>query len=397
VPRLRAYGGQVTTTPEAAGGYFDAATTAPLHPAARAALLAALDDGWADPAPLYTAARRSRLLLDAARRTVADCLGVRPEEVSFCPSGTDAAQRGVLGAFAARRRIGDRLVHSAVEHSSVLHAAEHHVAAGGTASSVPVNRVGRVDAETFAAEIRRPGTAAAALMHGNHEVGTMQPVEAVGAACATAGVPLVVDAAASAGLVPLPAGWSVAALSAHKWGGPAGVGILVVRTGVRWRSPGPADEREGGRVAGALSVPAAVAAAAALRAVTTEAAETAARLRALTAKVRRTVAATVPDTTVVGDPDDRLPHVVTFSCLYVDAETLLRELDRCGIAVSSGSSCTAATLTPSHVLEAMGVLSHGNIRVSLHPETTEAEVDHLLAVLPGLVAELRRSAGVDTL
>jgi cysteine desulfurase len=377
--------------------YLDAASAAPLHPVARQALHAALEEGWADPARLYRAGRQSRLLLDGARQTVAESLGVRPDEVFFCAGGTQAAHLAIRGALGGRRRAGDVLVHSAVEHSAVLHAAERHVADGGRAEVVGVDRLGRVDAAEFGAAVRAPGVALAALMSANHEVGTLQPVEEVAAACTGAGVPLYVDAAQTAGRAPLPAGWSLASASAHKWGGPPGVGILAVRKGVRWSAPGPVDEREGGRVPGAENVPAIVAAAAALRAVTTEAAAEDARLRPLTDRIRATLSATVPDVEVAGDPVRRLPHLVTVSCLYVDGEALLHALDAEGFAVSSGSSCTSSTLTPSHVLEAMGVLSHGNVRVSLHRETTEADVDRFLAVFPSIVASLRRTAGVENL
>jgi cysteine desulfurase len=173
--------------------------------------------------------------------------------------------------------------------------------------------------------------------------------------------------------------------------------VLAVRKGVRWTSPGPTDEREGGRVPGAENVPAVLAAAAALRAVTAEAAAEDARLRPLVDRIRATVAATVPDVEIAGDPDRRLPHLVTLSCLYVDGEALLHALDARGFAVSSGSSCTSSTLTPSHVLAAMGVLSHGNVRLSLHRGTTEADVDRFLAEFPGIVADLRRTAGVEGL
>jgi cysteine desulfurase len=377
--------------------YLDAAAGAPLHPVARQALLAALDDGWADPSRLYGAARRARLLLDSARATVADCLGARPDEVTFTASGTQAAHLAVLGGLAGRRRAGDRFVHSAVEHSCVLHAAERHLAAGGTVESVPVDRLGRVSLPAFAAAVGRPGTALASLMSANHEVGTTQPVAEAVVAAQAAEVPLHVDAAQSAGRVAVPAGWSLLTASAHKWGGPPGVGVLVVRAGTRWVSPLPADEREGGRVPGFENVPAIVAAAAALRARLSEMDAEAARLRELVDLIRARVAATVPDVEVVGDPVDRLPHLVTFSCLYVDGEALLHELDRRGFAVSSGSSCTSSTVTPSHVLEAMGVLSHGNVRVSLHRDTTEADVHRFLDVLPGVVTQLRAAAGVTGL
>ncbi|WP_280665914.1 MULTISPECIES: cysteine desulfurase/sulfurtransferase TusA family protein [unclassified Kitasatospora] len=370
--------------------YFDAASTAPLHPVARQALVAALDEGWADPARLYRSGRQARMLLDAARETVAEVLGARADEVSFTTSGTQAVQLGMLGALRGRRRTGRHLLHSAVEHSSVLHTAELHEADGGTVGVVPVDRTGRVLARDFAV---RPDTALAVLQSANHEVGTVQPVAEVAERCGE--VPLLVDAAQSAGRLPVPGGWSLLTASAHKWGGPAGVGVLVVRKGVRFSSALPADERERGRVPGYVNVPAIVAAAASLRAVRDEAEQENARLHALVERIRARVPRLVPEVEVVGDPVHRLPHLVTFSCLYVDGEVLLTELDRAGFAVSSGSSCTSSTLTPSHVLAAMGVLTEGNVRVSLPFGTPEAEVDRFLTVLPELVAAVRAPLGLD--
>ena len=369
-------------------GYFDAAAAAPLHPVARQALLAALADGWADPAKLYAPARRAHQLLDAARGSVAENLGVRADEVWFTGSGTAAVQAALRGALAAAAGRSGRpvLVHSAIEHSSVLSAAAEYQAAGGDAVPVPVDRLGRIDLAAWQAAVTGPRVALAALISASHEVGTVQPVAPAAAVCASAGVPLCVDAGQSLGRVPVPAGWSILAGSARKWGGPAGVGVLVVRKGTRWSPPQPLPGGEPG-------LPAVVAAAAALRAAAAEAATEAARLAPLVDRIRATVAATVPDVELVGDPVDRLPHLVTFSCLYVDGEALLLALDRRGFAVSSGSSCTSATLRPSHVLAAMGVLTHGNVRLSLHRETTEAEVDRFLAELPGLVAGLRAEAG----
>jgi cysteine desulfurase len=372
--------------------YLDAASAAPLHPVAREALHAALADGWADPAKLYTQARRARQLLDAARGATADLLGIRTEELTFTTGGTQANRRAIAGVLRGRRRSGRTFVHSSVEHSSVLKAAATHVAAGGTAIAVPVERSGLLDTGAWATIVAGPEVAAAALMSANHEVGTIQPVELAGAACASRGVPLIVDAAQSIGRIPVPGLWSVLTASARKWGGPAGVGLLAIRTGVRFEGPpgptGTAPETS------EVSLPLIVAAAASLRAVDADARDEERRLRPLVDRIRTTVAATVPDVEVVGDPVDRLPHLVTFSCLYLDGEALLHALDRRGFAVSSGSSCTSDTLRPSHVLEAMGVLSHGNVRVSLHRQTTPAQVDRFLAVLPLIVADLRAQAGV---
>ncbi|GAU69528.1 putative aminotransferase [Streptomyces sp. NBRC 110611] len=375
--------------------YFDAASAAPLHPVAREALLASLDEGWADPARLYREGRRARLLLDAAREAAAEAVGCRPDELVFTPSGTRAVHSAVSGALAARRRTGRRLLHSAVEHSSVLHAAEAHTAAGGTRVELAVDRTGRVAAEDVAGALT-PDTALVALQSANHEVGTEQPVEEVAARCQEAGVPLLVDAAQSLAWGKVPGAWSLLTASAHKWGGPPGVGLLVVRKGTRFAPQGPADERESGRSAGFENLPAIVAAAASLRALRADAGTEAeaARLRGLVDRIRARVPELVPDVEVAGDPVHRLPHLVTFSCLYVDGETLLHELDRAGFSVSSGSSCTSSTLTPSHVLRAMGVLSEGNVRISLPYGTAEADVERFLEVLPGVVRSVRERLGV---
>jgi cysteine desulfurase len=193
------------------------------------------------------------------------------------------------------------------------------------------------------------------------------------------------------GRLPLPDGWAAAAGSAHKWGGPAGVGVLLVRKGAAWRNPFPADDRVDERSTGMEDVPAALAAAAALQAVVTEHEEVNARQSALIDRLRAGVAA-IPDTEVVGDPVARLPHLVTFSFLYVDGEAIVTELDRRGFSVASGSACTASTLEPSHVLAAMGALTHGNVRVSIGRETSSEDVDRLLAALPEVVSGIREEA-----
>ncbi|MFJ8532656.1 cysteine desulfurase/sulfurtransferase TusA family protein [Streptomyces sp. NPDC093591] len=373
-------------------GYFDAASSAPLHPVARQGLQASLDEGWADPARLYREGRRARLLLDAAREAAAEAVGCRADELVFTSSGTRAVHSGVAGVLAGRRRVGRHLIVSAVEHSSVLHAADAHEGDGGTVTQVAVDRAGAVSVGAYA-EALRPDTALACLQSANHEVGTEQPVAEVAGVCREAGVPLLVDAAQSLGWGRVEGDWSLLTASAHKWGGPSGVGLLVVRKGVRFAVQGPADERESGRAAGFENIPAIVAAAASLRAVQAEAAQEAVRLRELTERIRARVPRLVPDVEVVGDPVRRLPGVVTFSCLYVDGETLLHELDRAGFSVSSGSSCTSSTLTPSHVLRAMGVLSEGNVRVSLPFGTAAEDVERFLEVLPGAVASVREKLG----
>lgn len=373
------------------GAYLDSASAEPLHPAAREALLGALDSGYADPRRLHRSARAARLLLDNAREVTAESLGVRPDEVTFTRSGTDAVHHGLLGLLAGRSRSAHRLLYSAVEHSSVLHAGEWH---DGPAVAMPVDAEGRLspDAASAAVLSSPDPVAVVAVQSANHEVGTVQPLSAV--AASVGDVPVFMDACASMGRLPLPDGWAVAAGSAHKWGGPAGVGVLLVRKGARWRNPFPSDDRIDERTAGFEDVPGALAAAAALQAAVAERDLVVPRQHALIDRIRTVVAREIPDVEVVGDPHDRLPHLVTFSCLYVEGETIVHELDRLGFAVASGSACTASTLTPSHVLEAMGALTHGNVRVSLTRDTTTEQVDAFLAALPGVVARIRADAGL---
>lgn len=364
---------------------LDTASSEALHPAAREVLLAALDQGYADPRRLHQPGRSARLLLDNARAVVAESLDVRSDEVSFTGSGTEAVHRGLLGLVRGSRR-GPRVVHSAVEHAAVRHAARWV----GTPIEVACDRAGQVHGTDLVAGAAASDVGVVALQTANHEVGTLQPV---GEFELPSDIPLFTDACASMGRLPLPGGWAAAAGSAHKWGGPAGVGVLLVRKGARWRNPFPGDDRIDERVAGFENVPAALAAAAALQAVVAERDAVNARQHTLVDRIRTAVAA-IPDTEVVGDPDHRLPHLVTFSFLYVDGEALVHALDRHGFGVASGSACAATTLEPSAVLAAMGVLTHGNVRLSLGRDTTEADIDRLLAVLPHVVRALRAEAGL---
>ncbi|WP_239455308.1 cysteine desulfurase family protein [Nocardioides gilvus] len=369
---------------------LDSSSSEPLHPAAKEVLLSALDQGFADPRRLHHDGRRARMLLDNAREVVAECLSLRPDEVSFTSSGTEAVQRGLLGLHRGARGRGDLIVHSAVEHSSVLHAARW---ADAPTSEVPVTAQGLVSATALARHLATVDVpvAVAAVQSANHEVGTVHEIEGVSEVLGQ--VPLFMDACASVGRLDLPNGWATAAASAHKWGGPAGIGLLLVRKGSRWRNPFPGDDRGDERISGFENVPGALAAAASLRAVLAERDEVNARQHRLIDRIRSRVAA-LPDVEVVGAEQDRLPHLVTFSFLYLDGESLVTELDRLGFGVASGSACTSSSLTPSHVLAAMGALTHGNVRLSLHAETGEDEVERFLEALPSVVTALRARVGL---
>ena len=383
---------------------LDAAGRAPLQPAARAAFDAALDEGWADPRRLHSEGRRARSLLDAARASLAASLDARTEEVFLSGSHTASLHAAVVGVARGRRRAGRDIVVSAVERAAVLAAADFAVAEqwGPATSADPGSRVtvgvdafGRVDADAMGRAVAARGVVLAALQVANGEVGTLQPIVTVAASARSAGVPLLVDAGAAVGHVEIPGDWDLLAADPGDWGGPGGLGVLAVRARVRWSPSWPADEDAW--FPGGVSVPGALAAAVALEHAVADRAAADTQRRRLVDRIRATVAATVPDVAVVGDPQGRLPHVVTFSCLYVDGEALLGELDRAGFAVGSGSACTSSALEPSHVLAAMGVLTHGNVRLTLAPGVTDDDVDRFLAVLPAAVGRVRDMLGVRDL
>jgi cysteine desulfurase len=368
-------------------------------PAARATMLAAMDAGWADPRRLYAEGRTARALLDQAREVLAQGLGVRPSEVSFLPSGPAALRTGLEGLRYAGRRRGARIVATAVEHSAILTTGRFHAAAAQDPSllaEVPVDRLGRVDLSVLEKEVAMPGTSLVAVQSANGEVGTRQPLSRAHELCQAHGIPLLVDAMAALGRDVRPEHFDVLAGDARSWGGPSGLGVLVVPERTRWRRPGPAAGVEHDRTDVEPVVALALAAAEAWQQTQAGFAQQSARSAALVRRMREAVA-DLADVEVVGDPDDRLPHVLTFSLLYVDGEALVIELDRRGFAVGSGSACTSSTLEPSHVLAAMGVLTHGNVRVTLplHPvaPTLEDDVSRFLDELPDAVASVRAQLG----
>ncbi|MFC0647330.1 cysteine desulfurase family protein [Cellulomonas phragmiteti] len=369
---------------------LDVAGHATLRPGARAALLEALDQGWADPRRLFAEARRARLLLDGAREAIAACLGARTDEVDLVAGPTAALHDALRAVARGRRRAGADVVVGAVERAALHHAARFVTErGGGQVRTVGVDTLGRVDAERFAAAVGE-GTAVAVLQHANGEVGTRQPVDDVHAALRGTGVPLLVDVGAAAGHVDVGRAGDVMVADAGDWGGPP-LGVVVTRTGVRRSPDWPEDDDRWSP--GGVHVPLALAAAVALQEAVADRGRADAHRRALVDVVRRRVAAEVPDVQVHGDPVDRLPHVVTFSCLYADGESVVDRLDRAGFGVGSGSACTSSALEPSHVLAAMGVLTQGNVRLSLPSDVTAADVHRFCDVLPGAVADVRAALG----
>ncbi|HEY4375845.1 MAG TPA: cysteine desulfurase family protein [Acidimicrobiales bacterium] len=368
--------------------YLDHASTSPLRPEARAAMLAVLDGPVGDPGRIHEEGLTARGTLETARDQVAAFLGARSREVVFTSGATEAISAVAYGA-AIR---GAHQVVTAVEHSAVRESAAQH----GRVTVVGVDGLGRVDPEAVVAAIE-PETAVVHVQWANHEVGTTQPVAAVVEACRDRDVMVHVDAAQAAGRLPIDfagLGADLVTVSGHKLGGPPGTGVLLVRRGLRLPPLLVGGDQERARRAGLEPV----ALLAGLGAVAELLADPA-RLAAEAATARRQtdrVLAAAPGFDGVeayGDPTDRLPHLVCLGVLGIEPQAVLLGLDRAGVAAHSGSACSSESLEPSPVLEAMGLDAHRSLRVSAGWSTTDADIDRLLSALPDVIAHFRALAG----
>lgn len=358
--------------------YLDHASTSPARPEVVEAMLPWLVEA-ADPGRVHTEGSRARAAVEQAREAVGALLGARPREVVFTSGATEAIAAAVWGA--AER--GPHQVVPAVEHSAVRESARRF-----DVTVVGVDRAGRVDPGEVAAAIRPGETALVHLQWGNHEVATLQPVAEVVAASHERGVLVHIDAAAAAGHVPIDfgaLGADLLSVSAHKLGGPQGVGALLVRRGLRLRPLLVGGQQERLRRGGTENVAGIVGFGAAAGAVAAGAGTTERRLTDAVLDA----AGRIEGVTAYGDPVERLPHIVCLGVGGVEAEAVLIGLDQEGIAVHSGSACSSESLEPSPVLEAMGVEAERSLRVSVGWSTTGDDVDAFNVALPAVVARLR--------
>jgi cysteine desulfurase len=381
--------------------YLDHAATTPLRPEARAAMLPWLGERFGNPSGAHAVARAARTAIDEARDTVAAALGCAPNEVVYTSGGTEADNLAIRGVVAARP---GPVIISAVEHHAVLHPSEH---VGG--HTVGVDACGLVDLDALAAALEEhPDTTLVSVMAANNEVGVVQPLEGVArvvrklapdAAIHTDAV----QAAAWLDVADLAGRADLVSISAHKFGGPQGVGALVVRRGtpIRARVLGGGQERE--LRSGTHNVAGIVGLAAALAAKTAQRATEANRVAALRDRLATGLLAAIPDARETAAPDgDRrhlLPGTLHLTIADVESEALLFLLDEAGVCASAASACASGAQEASHVLAAMGASSDataGALRLSLGWSSTDADVDRVLGVLPDAVSRLRAATGGRT-
>ena len=380
--------------------YMDHAATTPLAPEVLEAMMPYFGDVYGNPSSLHRQGREALAALDEARRTVATILGAAEDEIVFTSGGTESDNLALRGVALASRERGDHIIVSSVEHEAVLRTA-HQLAEhfGFRVTELPVDRYGRVDPADVEAAITER-TVLISVMTANNEVGTLQPIPEIAEVARRHGVPFHTDAVQAAGCMDLNVdrlGVDLLSLSAHKFYGPKGVGILYVRRGTPLlpvQTGGPHEEQ---RRAGTENVPGIVGAASALRLAHEHQAEEVPRLQALRDRLIEGVLDAIPDAMLTGHPTERLPHNASFVIPGIEADALLIALDLKGIGAASGSACTSGAVEPSHVLMAMGVphdVAVGSLRLTLGRSNTEEHVDYLLQVLPEVVQRLRSITAV---
>ncbi len=374
--------------------YLDHAATTPMRPEVVERMTPYFSEFFGNPSSIYRLGRQSLNALDEAHEMVARALNCRPTEIIFTGGGSEADNLAIKGIAYSKRRRGNHIITSAIEHHAVLHTCQQLEQEGYRVTYLPVDNTGLV-APAAVEEAITDETALVTLMYANNEIGTIQPIAEIGRICRARRIPLHTDAVQAGGLLDL----DVAALnadlltlSAHKFYGPKGVGILYVRQGTRIQPQILGGSQERNRRAGTENVPGAVGAAYALELARAERERESPRLVKLRDQLIHGILATIPGARLTGHPEQRLPNNASFAFNGVEGESLLLNLDLLGIAASSGSACTTGSVEPSHVLVALGVTTgeaRGHLRLTLGHSNTEEDVAFVLEQLPGVVERLR--------
>ena len=374
--------------------YLDHAATTPTRPEAVEAMLPYFTDGFGNPSSIYSYGQEARGAIEEARTRVAELIGARSEEIVFTSGGTEADNSALKGVAYASEHKGNHIITTSIEHHAVLGVCRFLEKRGLRITYLPVDKYGLVDPDDVRKAITNK-TILISVIHASNEVGTIEPLEEIGDIARQAGVYFHTDAVQTVGHIPVNVDnlkVDLLSISAHKLYGPKGVGALYIRKGTKLVSVMHGGEQEKRRRAGTENVPAIVGLGKAVELAGQEIDKEAERLAHLRDKLIKGLGEKIDHTHLNGHPGKRLPNNVNVSVDFVEGESMLLNLDLEAICASTGSACSSASLEPSHVLLALGVppeQAHCSLRFTLGRENTEADVERVLEVLPGIVAKLR--------
>lgn len=379
--------------------YADNAATTALSDVAKKALFDTTERVWGNPSSLHTVGQEAKTVLEGAREKIAALLGADPKEIYFTSGGSEADNQAIVSAARNGAKRGKKhIVSTKFEHHAVLHTLDRLAKDGFEVTLVDVHENGVVRPEEIAAAIR-PDTCLVSVMYANNEIGTIQPIREIGAICREKKVPFHCDAVQAVGHIPVNVkddNIDMLSLSAHKFHGPKGIGVLYAKRGILLSNIIDGGAQERGKRAGTENIPSIVSMAAALEESCAHMEENAKKITHLRDRLIEGLSK-IPHSRLNGDREKRVPGTVNFCFEGIEGESLLLMLDMNGIEASSGSACTSGSLDPSHVLLAIGLpheIAHGSLRLSLSEYNTDADVDHILATVPGIVTYLRNMSPV---
>ncbi|NLV72675.1 MAG: cysteine desulfurase NifS [Actinobacteria bacterium] len=379
--------------------YLDHASTTPVDPEVLEIMRPWFTEEFGNPSTVYSLGLASAQAVQQARESIAETIGAEPEEICFTSGGTEADNWALLGTADACQKKGRHLITSAIEHHAVLETVEHLEKRGYEVTRLPVDGGGLVDPDEVRRAIR-PDTILVSIMHANNEIGTIEPIAEIGKVTREAGVPFHTDAVQSAGKLPLDVnelGVDMLSMSAHKFYGPKGIGLMYLRKRTRITPLLHGGGQEKGFRAGTHNVPGIVGMAKALELATNRMADDAVREAALRDRLWDGLSANIDAIHLNGDMVSRLPGNLNLRVDGIEGESMILMLDMDGICVSSGSACTTGSLEPSHVLLALGIPqehAHGSLRITLGRSTTAEDIDLFIKVFPPIVTRLREMSPI---
>ncbi len=373
--------------------YLDHAATTALDARVLDSMIPYLTTEYGNASSIYTLGRHAMQAIDSAREEVAGILNCRPTEITFTGCGSESDNLAIKGMAFTSQKKGNHMITSPIEHHAVLHTCQYLERFGFKTTYLPVDSYGRVDPDEVGRAITDQ-TILVSIMYANNEVGTIEPIAEIGRICRARKIPFHVDAVQAGGSLPIDVAAlnaDLLSLSAHKFYGPKGIGILYARQGMRILPQLQGGSQERGKRAGTENVSGIVGAATALRLAYEDLPQVQPRI--ITLRDRLIVGVlTIPGSHLTGHPTERLPNNASFAFEGVEGESILLSLDLLGIAASTGSACTSGSVDPSHVLLAMGLpveLAHGSLRLTLGKDNTEEDVEAILSALPGIIEKLR--------